>query len=162
MAAAGEKNSASRSEPLQGLESPFLERELFTEQGEDEWQGRLSALEAEGAFQSAFEQLWAQPEAGETENAEAFGDEFEFEEPGIIDGDNRVRVKDTTGVPWRWICKIDVADSRGRPAGSGTGVDAIHMAARRTGRGRRRLPAPRSTRRAPPCCTSPGSCRRRG
>ena len=31
-------------------------------------------------------------------------------------------VKDTTGVPWRWICKIDVADSRGRPAGSGTGV----------------------------------------
>ncbi len=30
MAAAGEKNSASRSEPLRGLESPFLERELFT------------------------------------------------------------------------------------------------------------------------------------
>src|SRR5262249_31371336 len=48
--------------------------------------------------------------------------EFEFEEPGIISGDNRVRVKNTTGVPWRWICKIDIVDSRGRPAGSGTGV----------------------------------------
>jgi V8-like Glu-specific endopeptidase len=47
---------------------------------------------------------------------------FELEEPGIIDGDNRIRVKDTTGVPWRWICKIDVADSQGRPAGSGTGL----------------------------------------
>ena len=73
MAAAEEKNSASRSEPLQGLESPFLDRELFTGQGEDEWQGRLGALEEEGAFLSAFEQPWAQPEAGETENAEAFG-----------------------------------------------------------------------------------------
>ncbi|HEY4865169.1 MAG TPA: trypsin-like peptidase domain-containing protein [Candidatus Dormibacteraeota bacterium] len=134
MTAAEEKTSPTRLEPLQGLESPFLNSELFAGQGAEEWQAHLGALEAEGGFLSTFEQPWAQPSLGETERAEGSGnefvspdqfvstDEFEFEDVGVINGDNRVRVKDTTGVPWRWICKIDVADSKGRPAGSGTGV----------------------------------------
>jgi V8-like Glu-specific endopeptidase len=134
MTAAEEKTSPTPLEPLQGLESPFLNSELFAGQGVEEWQAHLGALEAEGGFLSAFEQPWAQPSLGETESGERLGnefvspdqfvsaDEFELEDVGVINGDNRVRVKDTTGVPWRWICKIDVADSRGRPAGSGTGV----------------------------------------
>ena len=132
MTAAEEKTSPRRLEPLQGLESPFLNSELLAGQGAEEWQAHLGALEAEGGFLSAFEQPWAQPSLGETERAEGSGnefvspdqfvstDEFEFEDVGVINGDNRLRVKDTTGVPWRWICKIDVADSRGRPAGSVT------------------------------------------
>jgi phosphatidylserine/phosphatidylglycerophosphate/cardiolipin synthase-like enzyme/V8-like Glu-specific endopeptidase len=137
MATAEGKNSASRSDPLQGLESPFLDRELFTGQGEEEWEAHLAhlgELEVESPFLGSFEQPWAQPGVGTRASSEGSGDksfspdefvssdEFEFEEPGIISGDNRIRVKDTTGVPWRWICKIDIADSRGRPAESGTGV----------------------------------------
>jgi len=109
MTSSEEKNLPLRSQPLQGLESPFLDRELFTGQGAEEWQVHLGALEAEGAFVSAFEQPWAQPSVGETESAEGFGDkfvspdefvssdEFEFEDAGIVNGDNRVRVKNTTG-----------------------------------------------------------------
>jgi hypothetical protein len=67
LATAEEKNSPSRSEPLQGLESPFLDRELFIGQGEEEWQAHMGVLEAESAFQSAFERPWAQPSVGETE-----------------------------------------------------------------------------------------------
>ena len=133
MASAEEKNSTLRSELFQGLESPFLNREVSSGRDGEDRRAHHGTLEVESAYLSAFEQQWAPPGIGETES-EAFennfahlneyehSDEFEFEEPGIIAGDNRVRVKDTTGVPWRWICKIDIADSRGRPAGSGTGV----------------------------------------
>jgi hypothetical protein len=72
LATAEEKNSPSRSEPLQGLESPFLDRELFIGQGEEEWQAHMGMLEAESAFQSAFEQPWAQPSVGETERPEYY------------------------------------------------------------------------------------------
>ena len=119
---------------FEGLESPFLDQEPSSGQSEKDWSARLSALEAESPFLSAFEHSGARAGTAETESAKGFEDtfvsprdfesssEFEFEDAGIINGDNRVRVKDTTGVPWRWICKVDVADSRGRPAGSGTGL----------------------------------------
>jgi len=114
--------------PLPGLETPFLDHEPSSGQRAEPWQGQLGELEAETSFRSALDLTWAQPAPGERERAEQPGGElaspgaFELEEAGIIDGDNRVRVKNTTGVPWRWICKIDVTDSRGRPAGGGTGL----------------------------------------
>jgi len=114
--------------PLPELETPFLDYEPPAGQRAEPSQARLGELEAETAFAGAFDLSWAQPGPGERERAEELGEElvspgaFELEEPGIIDGDNRLRVKDTTGVPWRWICKIDIADSRGRPAGAGTGL----------------------------------------
>uniref|UniRef100_I2Q590 Phosphatidylserine/phosphatidylglycerophosphate/ cardiolipin synthase n=1 Tax=Desulfovibrio sp. U5L TaxID=596152 RepID=I2Q590_9BACT len=126
MAAAEEKNPSVRAERYAGPDSPFLNQEPFARQGE--WGGRLGALEAESPFLTDIEQARARPETAETESTAAFGDKlvpadaFEFEEQGIINGDNRLRVKDTTAVPWRWMCKILVEDSRGRPVGSGTGV----------------------------------------
>jgi V8-like Glu-specific endopeptidase len=114
--------------PLPGLETPFLDHEPSSGQRAEPWQGQLGELEAEAAFLSTLDLPWAQPGPGGRERTEETGRElvspgaFELEEAGIIDGDNRVRVKNTTGVPWRWICKIDVADSRGRPAGGGTGL----------------------------------------
>src|SRR4051812_44591540 len=111
MSSADEKDSPGRSGFLEALESPFLEREPEAMPERQEWEDRLGVLEAEGAFSSAFEQPWKPPESY-----------FESEEQGVIGTDNRVRVKDTTGVPWRWICKILIYDSRGREAGSATGV----------------------------------------
>ena len=114
--------------PLPGLESLFLDHALPADQRSAQWQLHLDELEAEAAFLSAFDQPWVQPGPGEPEGSDEFAQEpvfpgaFELEEAGIIDGDNRVRAKDTTGVAWRWICEIDVFDNRARPAGVGTGV----------------------------------------
>ncbi len=116
-----ERDRGLRSYPQGALETPFLEEEFFVGESEAEREARLAALEAESPFQSAFEQRWALTGAAETGSAEAFGDEFAFEEPGIIEGENRVRVRDTTGVPWRWICKIIIEDNGRRPVGHGTG-----------------------------------------
>ena len=116
------------SGPLAGLETPFLDHEPPAGQRAEPWQAQLGELETETAFAGAFDLPWAQPGPSEMERAEESGEElvspgaFELEEAGIIGSDNRLRVKDTTGVPWRWICKIDIADSRGRPAGAGTGL----------------------------------------
>ena len=65
------------------------------------------------------------PEA-EREAPLTFEDEFAFEEPGIIAGENRVRVKKTDGVPWRWICKIALNDRQDRYFAGGTGVLISH------------------------------------
>src|SRR5829696_5160184 len=82
--------------------------------------------EAESPFQHTFEQPWVLTTGAEMEEAEAFEDEFAFEEPGIIAGENRVRVKKTDGVPWRWICKISIKDNQGRYSTGGTGVLISH------------------------------------
>ena len=58
----------------------------------------------------------------ERERTDVFRDDFTFEEPGIIGIDNRVRVRSTTAVPWRWVCKIVIEDSRRRLVGLGTGT----------------------------------------
>jgi V8-like Glu-specific endopeptidase len=110
MTSADEKDSALRSRSFEELESPFLDHELGTGGESREWEGRLDTLEEEDAFRNAFEQPWTG------------GPQFELEEQGVIGTDNRVRVKDTTAVPWRWICKIRIDDSRGREVGSGTGL----------------------------------------
>src|SRR5215207_5903337 len=70
------------------------------------------------------EEMYA-PEA-EWEAHLTFEDEFAFEEPGIIRGENRVRDKKTDGVPWRWICKISIKDNQGRYSTGGTGVLISH------------------------------------
>lgn len=50
------------------------------------------------------------------------------EEPGVINGEDRVRVKDTVGVPWRWICRISIIDNESSdpPGAGGTGVLISH------------------------------------
>ena len=125
---ADERRPPPPSGSLPGLETPFLDHEPPAGERAEPWRAQLGELVAEAAVPSAFDLPWAQPGRGKGEPAEQLGEElvspgsFELEEAGIIDGDNRVRVKDTTRVPWRWICKIDIADSRGRPAGAGTGL----------------------------------------
>src|SRR5664280_2009912 len=119
---ADERRPPPPSGSLPGLETPFLDHEPPAGERAEPWRAQLGELVAEAAVPSAFDLPWAQPGRGKVEPAEQLGEElvspgsFELEEAGIIDGDNRVRVKDTTRVPWRWICKIDIADSRGRLA----------------------------------------------
>jgi V8-like Glu-specific endopeptidase len=48
--------------------------------------------------------------------------ELAEEETGVIGSDNRVRVTPTTGVPFRWICRVDVKGNRDSQPGGGTGV----------------------------------------
>jgi V8-like Glu-specific endopeptidase len=111
-----------------GIQTPFLDHEPSEGRRTQRWQTQLGGPETEAAFPSIFDWPWARPSPGEGEPRKDLGEEivsshaFELEEPGIIDGDNRVRVKETTGVPWRWICKIDIVDSRNRAAGGGTGL----------------------------------------
>lgn len=51
-----EKRRKIDNQPPEGLESPFLEGELFAEETDGEWEARLGALEAESTFRLAFEQ----------------------------------------------------------------------------------------------------------
>src|SRR5713226_9985719 len=104
------------------MESPFLDQELFVESGDPKSERRAAALAAGSPFQSAFEEGWRSFDALEKEHSESFSEEpFSEAETGVIDGDNRVRITPTTGVPWRWICKVEVTPNNGRPNG-GTGV----------------------------------------
>jgi len=108
MASADEKNSPGHSGPLEGLESPFLDRELDPRQGKEEWDARLGALEAEGAFASAFEPIRMGDVELEEENQLA-------EKPctGIIGNDDRVPVNQAWDIPYRWICQISSRRRRG-------------------------------------------------
>lgn len=51
-----------------------------------------------------------------------FAQPFLLEEIGVINGENRVRVTPTIGMPWRWICRIDIKGQRQSQPGGGTGV----------------------------------------
>jgi V8-like Glu-specific endopeptidase len=104
------------------MESPFLDRELFVERSDPKSERRAAALAAGSPFQNAFEEGWHSFDAPEMEQSESFTEEpFAEAETGIINGDNRVRITPTVGVPWRWICKVEVTPNNGRPNG-GTGV----------------------------------------
>jgi V8-like Glu-specific endopeptidase len=109
------KNSSSDARLFEDFESPFLSEKLFVEEAEPKWEKRLDALEAESQFLNSYEPSGT-PAGVFEETAE------ELEEPGIIKGDDRVRIRNTTNVPWRWICKILVQDNRGRLMGQGTGL----------------------------------------
>jgi|GEM_PF-6583142 len=119
-----EKNRATHSHPLGNLESPFLEEELFVREAEDEWEARLAALEAECPFLSAFEQGHGPFDSPKMEEPRSFDEEpFSEGETGVINGDDRLRITPTIGVPWRWICKIEVKGNReAQSGGGGTGV----------------------------------------
>lgn len=88
-------------------ESPLLHEAFFVAEAEGDWRPHLDAL-GESPFEWGFEHA-------ET----AWLDEAET---GVIQGDNRLRVTPTTGVPWRWICRVEVKGNRERQAGGGTGV----------------------------------------
>jgi glutamyl endopeptidase len=99
-------------------ESPFVGEAAAEEQVPiDPWYEDHTPF-AEGR---ELEETYAAPQAGREAHL-AFEDEFAFEEPGIIAGENRVRVKKTDGVPWRWICKIAIKDRQDRYFAGGTGV----------------------------------------
>jgi V8-like Glu-specific endopeptidase len=78
------------------FDSPFMMPELAQP---------LPGMARTGRFESEFEQLWAMPETG---IAPAFEEEQARPKP--------VRITDTVGVPWRWICRVETRH------GSGTGV----------------------------------------
>ena len=62
------------------------------------------------------------PDDFAVEEAEPYDEEFFSEsEAGIIAGEDRIRVKKTDGVPWRWICKVSIL-KRGREYEGGSGV----------------------------------------
>ncbi|MCX9089410.1 MAG: hypothetical protein OIN90_17815, partial [Candidatus Methanoperedens sp.] len=89
--------------PREGLQSPFLDQEIFAGQGEEEWEPRLSALEASSPFTGAFELPGAEWE----ENSPFREAEGLFEaEGGITGDDDRTEVRDTQIAPYRWICSV--------------------------------------------------------
>jgi V8-like Glu-specific endopeptidase len=98
------------------LASPFLTEERFLPQSDAGWKRPSLAV----ADDSVFEQPMAL--AAELTRTEALERDFVSAETGVIGAENRVRVKNTTDVPWRWICKIRIEDSRGREISMGTGV----------------------------------------
>lgn len=110
-----------RPAPQENLESPFLSETLFAGEAADEWEARLGALEAESPYQTLFTQDQSEFYLPALDNKESFDGMYTFEEPGIINGDNRLHIEATTKVPWRWICKI-VITSKGKFVGRGTGV----------------------------------------
>nr|WP_281722970.1 trypsin-like peptidase domain-containing protein [Nitrosomonas nitrosa] len=121
------KNRALHSSSPEELESPFLEEELFIGESEAEGEVRFERLIMESPFQHANEKNWAGIEQTKLEGVDSLGEEvFSDSETGIIDGDNRVRVKKTEGVPWRWICKIAIKNNQGRYVSGGTGVLISH------------------------------------
>ena len=77
MNASEEKNRPLRSQPFEGLESPFLDQELYAESGEEQLEARLGALEAESPFWHTFDQ--GRPILiGPTEPDEEFVEEEEW------------------------------------------------------------------------------------
>ena len=79
MTASEERNSPGHAQSFEGLETPFLNEELFKSQAEDEWQGHLSPLEFESPFLGTFKHPGTQPDSAEMQNAEAFEDGPESE-----------------------------------------------------------------------------------
>jgi hypothetical protein len=79
MIAFEDRNSPSHTQPFEGFETPFLNKELLTKQAKDEWQGRFSLLEFQTPFLGEFEQMGTHPDAAELESPEAFVNEFEQE-----------------------------------------------------------------------------------
>lgn len=76
-----EKSLPLRSQPFAGLESPFLEQELFARQGEEEWEPRFGALEGENEFRLAFKGYAREETARELEgDGSLAGARLAFEE----------------------------------------------------------------------------------
>jgi V8-like Glu-specific endopeptidase/soluble cytochrome b562 len=105
------------------LESPFLNEALRLGEPETGPAPGAAALAAESLFQRAFAPV-DEAHGPMPDEAPALHDEAPFAngETGVIDGENRVRVTPTTGVPWRWICKVAVKGNRESQPGGGTGV----------------------------------------
>jgi glutamyl endopeptidase len=101
------------------FDSPFLDEVSFEAGQSPEMETIADDFLVASPFQTALEPSperdSAPPGSYETSPASE-------EETGIINGDNRVRITGTTVVPFRWICRIDVKDARGRILHGGTGV----------------------------------------
>jgi glutamyl endopeptidase len=104
------------------FDSPFLGEVSFEVGPRQALEARAETFVSESPFQTALDPSLASPD-----REGAPYDSFEAspsseDETGIIDGENRVRITNTTAVPFRWICRIDVKDARGRVLHGGTGV----------------------------------------
>src|SRR5262245_35228498 len=104
----GKAVSKASADHSDSLESPFLDQELFVDRGDAKTERRAAALAAESPFQSAFEKGWGSFDLPDMEESELLSEEPFSAETGVINGDNRVRITPTAGVPWRWICKVEV------------------------------------------------------
>lgn len=93
-------------------DSPFLDEASFKHAARDDEKPFRDEVSSDSGVRDAHEGVLAELE--QTLFAE--------EEAGVINGDNRVRITDTTGVPWRWICKITITNARGSVVSGGTGV----------------------------------------
>ncbi|WP_306534554.1 serine protease [Geobacter sp.] len=118
--------------PLEGLQSPFLDQEIFAGQGEEEWEPRLGALEAASPFPGAFELSGAgsAPPGAEWEEKSPFREaEGLFEAEGGITGeDDRTEVQDTKIAPYRWICSVTYEkDGQTLDGGSGLLISNRHV-----------------------------------
>jgi V8-like Glu-specific endopeptidase len=82
------------------MNSPFLDEALFVAD-----EPRVAAFVAESPFAAALE--------------------FVERETGVIGPDDRKPVTPTTGVPWRWICKIDVKGKLASQPGQGPGTGVL-------------------------------------
>jgi len=74
MSASEDKDWSVRSQPIEGLESPFLGEELFTGKSEEEWKAQLATVEAESPFAWGIKQVAspaAEPEVEEERTSQA-------------------------------------------------------------------------------------------
>jgi len=85
MSTSDERGWSSRSQPIEDLESPFLDAELFAQEAEPDadWQPRVARLVNESPFGHAFEQPWTRSDVSEMHKAEAFEEELAFD-PAIL------------------------------------------------------------------------------
>jgi V8-like Glu-specific endopeptidase len=134
MNAAEEKNRSIRPQPLEDFESPFLDQELFTGQGEEEWAPHLGVLEVENEFRLAFEGF---AQEGVERSVPPKGTDWERIEYEIIGTNDMDAVANSLTVPYRWICRLDIdyditpfGTSRrltGTGRGTGTLISPCHV-----------------------------------
>jgi V8-like Glu-specific endopeptidase len=104
------------------VDSPFLGEVSYEVVPRPHLEPRAEGLSAVSPFQTALDLSPTSVARGDAVSSPALEAQLAEEETGIIGDDNRVRITDTTRVPFRWICKIEVKDDRGRLQHGGTGV----------------------------------------
>lgn len=111
-------------ERTRSLDSPFLADMNLLSPADEASIIQPDAISTESPFQSFTPPSPALDARHAGRDDEAFI--VEDRETGIINGENRVRITNTTTVPFRWICRIDVTGARASGPAGGTGVLVSH------------------------------------